>query len=134
MILENDHVNLSPDRWFRDQLPQILGADVFSRPFPHGNGYDIYRGLKARVLIVRAEDMDRVLGRAINEFVGVEYIQRRENVSSSKPQGVLYDNFVRNVRLPAKYLDRMYDMRYSRHFYSMEEIEGFRSRWLQERR
>lgn len=119
-----------PLRWFDCELEPVFGVDVFARPFPQSRGYDVFRNERARVLVVRLEDLKRVAGEAFGEFLGLDGFAIREtNVASDKDYSRAYSAFVSSVRLPAAYLDEMYGSRYTRHFYSKEEIEAFRSRW-----
>ena len=55
----------------------------------------------------------------------------RENVGSDKEYSDLYAAVVRDARVPEAALDTAYGSRFARHFYSQEEIAGFRRSWEQ---
>lgn len=119
-----------PLTWFDLELKPVFGVDVFARPFPVAQGYEIYSGPNSRLLLVRLEDLDRVAGRAFAEFLGVDVsnvVQRNE--ASDKVYADVYRRFTKLLKMPRPYLDRMYSSRYSRHFYTPAELAAFRSRW-----
>jgi len=41
----------------------------------------------------------------------------------------LYSQFKRTIRLPQRYIDRMYESTYARYFYSEQEIQDLRKKW-----
>ena len=51
------------------------------------------------------------------------------NVGSEKIYAPLYSAFKRTIRLPDSYIDMMYNAKYTRYFFTGEEIEGFREKW-----
>ncbi len=119
-----------PLTWLDTELRPALGIDVFREPFPTGRGYRIYSGTRARLLLFRLEDMDRCAGPAVEEFLGVRgFTLLPRNVASEKGYASLYRRFLDSLVLPDEYLDRMYGSRFSRHFYSEQELATFKNRW-----
>lgn len=117
-------------RWFDDELRAVFGVDVYARPFPHDVGWQVLESPRARVLLIRFEDMRRVFPEAIDALLGCGPLElRSENVSEGKRHGSVYRRMVDEGRLPDDYLDRMYSSRYARHFYTDEERAAFRARW-----
>jgi hypothetical protein len=119
-----------PLTWFDTELKQVFGVDVFAKPFPVSRGYDRYSSANARVLLLRLEDLDRVARTAFAEFLGatVEKVVQ-SNDAADKVYSAVYSRFKSLLELPSEYLDRMYCSSYSKHFYSEQELAGFRSRW-----
>jgi hypothetical protein len=119
-----------PLSWFDLELEPVFGVDVFASPFAKSRGYQIYSGARARVLLLRVEDLDTVARPALAEFFAIEVpslITRNE--AATKEYADVYRHFQEQLRLPNDFLDRIYGSRYSRHFYTDEELERFRSRW-----
>jgi hypothetical protein len=124
-----------PLTWFDLELKPVFGVDVFARPFPVSQGYEIYSGPNSRVLLVRLEDLDRVAAVAFAEFLGVDvsHVVSR-NEAADKVYADVYQRFRQLLRIPAEYLDRLYSSQYATHFYTARELARFRSYWQQEGR
>jgi hypothetical protein len=121
----------NPLTWFDDELRAVFGIDVFARPFPTERGYATYESSRARVLLVRLEDLSTVGATAFSEFFGVSAAEReRRNTAENKTYGDVYTRFQRRLVVPASYLDALYMSTYCRHFYTRRELEGFRRRWI----
>ena len=108
-------------------------SDVFAQPFPTSKGYHIYSGANADLLLLRLEDLDRCAGVAFKEFLNIDgFSIESANVSADKEYGSEYSEFTRKLTLPASYIDHMYQSRFMRHFYSADERERFRLKWLRD--
>lgn len=121
----------NPLTWFDEELRETFGVDVFDEPFPTEVGFKIYERERARVLLVRLEDLDRCASVAMQELLGPSGFEvHRRNVAHDKGYASLYRRFSEVVELPADYVDRLYDSRIARHFYTERERAAFRSRAL----
>lgn len=122
-----------PLRWFDLQVKEPLGLDVFEHPFPHDVGYQIFEHDGHRMLLLRAESSDAVKLRGVNEFLGANLTALpRVNVGDNKDYSEIYQAFKERIRLSEAYVDELLDSKYTRHFYTSEEIAGFRRKWLPE--
>lgn len=121
-----------PLRWFDDELREMLGIDVYARPFPRSRGHTTLESPRARVLILKSELPDPAKAEALATFLGLASPPpiRRANVGAEKGYREVYAAFLDAIRLPADYLDRMYHSRYARHFYDEQELRAFRQRWV----
>jgi hypothetical protein len=116
--------------WFQTHLEPFFGVDIYDTPFDKDRGYSILESKSCRLLVLRTEDLNRVLESALEEFLGVAVTKQVErNISSAKPYSAAYRAFKQGLRLPDAYIDRIYDSNYVRHFYTPDEIEAFKSRW-----
>jgi len=116
--------------WFDRELKSVFGVDVYAIPFDPAKGYEIYESEKARVLLVRLEDLRSRAPVAFGDFLGLgDFRLADTNVAEAKGYADVYRRFVASVRLPHDYIERMYDSRYARHFYSEDELDAFRLRW-----
>jgi hypothetical protein len=119
-----------PLTWFDLELKPVFGVDVFATEFPREKGFKIYESPRTKVLLLRLEDIDRCAGDAFREFMGIENLSLlKSNLGVKKLYSDLYKTFVKAINLPQHYLDRVYQSKYSRHFYSEQEIEAFRAKW-----
>ena len=126
------HEHDLPLTWFDEEIESVFGIDVYSAK-PVSSTERVYQCRKddVELLIMRMEDINSVAEDAVRRFLDVsEFRLERANVGSKKAYGRIYADFREQVNLPESYLSKMYDSKYARHFYSSEEIDSFRRRWL----
>lgn len=125
---EYDHA--VPLKWFDKEMYEMLGVDVYATPFPRDKGYLVLREGPFDVMVLRAEAPDAVKAEALQDFLGLDHLEiQRTNVSKQKWYAKAYDDFKKRLVLPKTYLDAMYNTKYTRHFYSDEEIDRICERW-----
>jgi lipopolysaccharide biosynthesis protein len=129
-FLDLNTIHGAPDAWFDTQLKPIFGIDVFSSFFSIETGYKIYReSPQAKLLVIRLEDLDRTAERAFYEFLGLKGLKiSHVNTTETKEYAEIYQAFKRRP-LPYEYIERMYNTRFARHFYSEPELDTFAKRW-----
>ncbi len=120
-----------PLLWFDMEVKQVLGIDVYAYPFPHQQGYQIIRKGKVDLLIMKLETDDQIKEQAIAEFLQKKDFQLfKANVTDNKVTGHIYRDFLKQARIPSWYVEALYRSKYMRHFYTEQEIDRFRARWL----
>ncbi|MGB0581851.1 MAG: putative capsular polysaccharide synthesis family protein [Limisphaerales bacterium] len=125
-----DHI----DQWFDYEVKDVFGSDLYARPYDFNRGYARFQTDLADVLVLRFEDMFQHLDEALGEFLGfpsaeVKASQQTRNKTDAKPAGEAFAEYLRTLVLPREFLDTRYDSKYSRHFYTPEELEKFKTRW-----
>jgi hypothetical protein len=116
-----------PLNYFNDEIKYVLGVDVFESAFPRDKGYMVYRDNKVDLVLIRLEDLDRCASKAFKDFLDIDdFTLVQTNMASKKVYAPLYKEFKRKIHFPEDYVNRMYESKYARHFYSDEEIDGFR--------
>jgi len=131
-VFLNSFNHAGMDAWFDDQLKSIFNIDVYSQTFPAERGYQTYHSgsQNASLLLMRTEDMNRVAPFAMREYLGLrQFILKTENVGEHNPYGELYNEFRREVALPRNYVEDIYNLRISRHFYLDHELAFWETRW-----
>ncbi len=119
-----------PLHWFDLNLKPVFGIDVFDEAFPKTQGYAIYQGEQADLLVLRTEDLNRCGSEALGEFLGSERLPMVDaNLSQEKGYSEAYGAFKKTIALPPSYLDRIYSSRLVQHFYTPEEVDQFRRDW-----
>lgn len=119
-----------PLTWFDDEFAAALDIDVYAKPFPREEGALQLRRGPFEVLILKVELPDAQKANAIADFLSLEpFPLVRENVGAAKKYGNMYQQFKETVTLPQAYLDRMAQAKYTRHFYTDEEIDAMVARW-----
>ena len=122
-----------PLTWLDEEIRDVFGVDLYERPFAPSKGYEIYEGDGVEILLVRVDDLSRVASTAFGEFFGREGIElRNANVGVNKRYSELYKRVDMGIVVPRDLVDVAYSSRYSTHFWSEEEIDGFRKRWLRQ--
>ncbi|MBN1687661.1 MAG: hypothetical protein JW893_01025 [Candidatus Omnitrophica bacterium] len=119
-----------PFDWFRTQLNDKFSVDVFSVPFDPSQGFQIYEGPLAKVLLIRYEDLWEKGKVALKAFLNMEedFKWIPANLSSEKWYHDVYEYFKQQAILPGDFLKRLYDHPWTRHFYTEQEITLFKSR------
>jgi len=116
--------------WFDRELNSVLGVDVFASQFPRSKAYKIYKGKLADVLLLKTECLDECSQNAFKEFLNIEKFNLSSiNKASEKEYSNLYREFKDSIVFPDNYMDRMYNSKYSQHFYSQVEINTFKAKW-----
>lgn len=122
--------------WFDSEISAVLGIDIARPPLPPGLARRLFAHGRTQVLIYRVEDMaehsagyavlradvEAVCGRAFPGFP-------LQNVTGSRRSGEFYRSFLSRLRMPGRLIDQIYAEPVVRHFYTAEEIAGFRRRW-----
>lgn len=126
----NRFSHAAPTTWIQSQLTPVFGIDPFTTPFPHSAGFQILEGERARVLIIRSEDLSACFETALQSFLGLKIrALPKANVSENKWYAPLAAEFSQSFEMPQHYLDEMYGSAYARHFYTPEELARFESRY-----
>lgn len=116
--------------WHEEQLKPVFDIDVYGVPFPHHQGYQIYKNKKTSLLLVRLENLNIVANDAFRDFLGVPNVQlKRKNSAEDKKYGNSYAKF-RDLRFPIEYINQFYCNKFSRHFYDTTELDVFKKKWL----
>lgn len=119
-----------PLTWFDMEIKPMFGIDVFAEPFPREKGYHVYHGDFADLLLIKLEKLNDVAGEAFSTFLDLPAFRLvRTNVAEDKWYAPAYDAFKEWLELPDAYLDEQYNSAYSRHFYTLSEIDTFRRKW-----
>ena len=119
-----------PLKWFGMEMKPMFDIDVFASEFPKERGYKIYLGSKANLLLLKLESLYDCAQDAFEEFLGLqEFNLVRANEASGKWYADLYQEFKRKVTFEQSFVNRLYETRYMKHFYTVEEIETFRQKW-----
>lgn len=130
-LLENDTGHADPTRWFTLELQATFGIDVFARPFDRERGFSIERGGLASCLVLRVEELNRVLTHALASFLEIDELRVRPklaNVGAGKWYSDVLTQVKSEFRLPRDILERLYATRYAQHFYGAE-IPALMEKW-----
>lgn len=117
--------------WFDDEFNNVLGIDIYQKPFPHAERFVRIDSPPYEALIMRVDLDDERKVKCIEELLGIKNLPwASTNSSDDTVYGDVYREFKKAVRLPREYIDTMLDSKFSRHFFSPAEIAGFREKWM----
>jgi len=129
-VFVSKYVHGRPLVWFDAELKTTLGLDVYQHAFSQEQGFATISQGNVELLLLKCELDDSIKQQAIAEFLGLDDFQMiRSNVSSRRSHGGAYAEFKQRIRIPESLLDRMYESKYARFFYSDAERARFRARW-----
>lgn len=120
-----------PDKWFSKELCRTFDFNIYDLKFDHSLGYSTYKVGKHNLLIVRLEDANRVLPKAIEEFLGISGVAmpHRNKLSSRAYVGYKYKK-LKTFKFSENFLDKVYNLEYVKHFYTENEIKKFKNSWM----
>ena len=120
----------TPLVFFDRELKSVFGVDVFASEFPKSEGFKIYKSEKADALVIRLENLNHCFKEAFKKFLNINnFTLENTNIGKAKVYASIYKKFKETIHLPDNYLDKFYNSKYMRHFYTEMEIEGFREKW-----
>jgi hypothetical protein len=116
--------------WFDEELRPVTSMHVYDHPFPATGHLRLESG-PLDLLILKSELPNETKRLALSAFLGTPLPFFGEaNRTAEKSHGEAYEQFRRSLRLPPEFVERMLDSRYCRHFYSAEEREALRLKYL----
>lgn len=122
---------LSRRTWFENEFYASLGVDIYDQPFPQDAGYTHFANGKGEILLMKVELDNATKETVIADFLGVpEFKLAQANVGANKVYAETYRQFKADIVLPESYIDDVLSSRYAQHFYSPEERNAIRKKWL----
>jgi hypothetical protein len=121
-----------PAHWIEREVNGVLGINVYATPFPRQKGYAIYHSRRADLLMFRLRDLNHCAARAFQEFLGLDtFTLVNANVGEKKAYADVYRAFKAQIAFPEAFLDRTYNSKFVKYFYSEAEREELRKKWGQ---
>ncbi|MBD3289158.1 hypothetical protein GF337_10165 [candidate division KSB1 bacterium] len=128
------HDHEKPLWWFDKELKQTFGVDVYSTPFPKNHGYKVYNCKRAKVLLIRLENLDQCKKKAFREFLNIDNFELfNVNLAEQKGYSEIYHKFKSSICFPKSYIDKFYKSKLVKHFYTQKEIRDFELKWKTEK-
>jgi hypothetical protein len=117
--------------WFERELHRNMGFDIFAHRFDPERGWQVYQHNRLSVLVMKIELDDADKNIVLNTFLGIKNLQLQvKNTSEEQSYSSLYRAFRKEFSLQPERLDTIYTGRYARHFYTLQEIERFKQKWM----
>jgi hypothetical protein len=117
--------------WFDKEFKPVLGVDVYEHEFPHDKGHTRIRTDRYDILVMRSDLEDASKKKCVEDFLCIDGLTLApKNIGSQKPYAATYRKFLDALELPEAYVNEMLDSKYTRHFFSPDEIATLRAKWL----
>ena len=127
---EHFYWHLMPD-WMDHDLRPALGWDWRSLPFPHDRGHATAVHGPWKILVLRSDVPDAQKAPVLAEFTGASGIEvRRDNTATDRAVPGLLAAAGRAARLRPERINELLDGEFARHFWSADQLQAMRSRWL----
>lgn len=127
----NEYPHDVPLTWFDNEIKQELCINVYQYPFPKEKGYLYIKKKNYRLLIIKLEVNDTTKIKALSEFLGIDHIKLHvTNIAKDKHYANIYQKFKNKITLPREYVDKMCNSKFTKHFYTDEEINQIRLKWI----
>jgi len=119
------------ERWFDRELSGLFGFDFFAGPFDREAGFQIREEGRVKLLSGKLELLSNNGGPFLGRFLGLPHSLEipRRRAREATGEASLYEQVRKSLKLPAAFLDEVYQSRVCRHFYTPAEIDGFRKIW-----
>lgn len=117
--------------WFEEELRPALDIDVYADPFDRDAGFRIFERENVQLLVLRLDLSDEDKSAIVSDFLELDgfELQRSGHVAANKAYDTMYQGFKSEAVLPAALLSQFLQSRYTRHFFSSDEIERFHALW-----
>ena len=122
-----------PINWFDGEFKATTGVDIYQIPFDKVQGYNCIRQGNLHILVMKSEISDGVKVSALARFLGdgnrpLEIL--KSNDSADKDYSAVYRQILNRIRFNEDFLEEIYSSKYSQHFYTTEELRGFKEKWM----
>ncbi len=125
---ENHNYTLN---WFDNEFFKYTNVDIFSLPFNTAKDYAIYKLPQFDLLIIKMEKLNKAGCQALNEFVNMDIDTLTiENTSEQRVSNEIASEFKKYYKEEKIELNRVYNSKLVKHFYSPNELNKFKNKWL----
>lgn len=118
-----------PLKWFDNEIKIFFNLDVFRYEFNYDAGYTILQNNNCRLLILRTDKLSDICQEALGKFLKTKVKYQPYNEGSGKWYGDYYKKFKKQVKLPNWYLNKIYNSKLAKHFFTEEEVRKMKARW-----
>ena len=119
-----------PLTWLDEEIKKVFGIDPFLENFPLEKGYYIMSKNNFELMIIKLENLNSCYITAFKEFLEISIPKlNNQNIASKKKYATAYEKFKKSIVIPNSYIEKMYDSKFMKHFYSLEEIDLLTQKW-----
>lgn len=120
----------NPIRWFKEQIEEPFGIDVFQYPFDVNKGYTIIYKDNISIFLYRLDYLNN-LEKEIGDFIGYEDFKIiKDNQSENKAYALAYQEYLKELEIDSEFFESLISSKEMYHFFSESERENYRKKWL----
>ena len=120
---------LPEEKWFKSELLEVFGVDVFKQKFDVAKGYFNLKDGNVVFALIRLEDLNDKFADMMLEMFGKQGVKLvRENDSSDKFYDAHYKEEMNELRIDSSTFDRIIGQRFVTHFYS-DKLNQLSKKW-----
>ncbi|MEY8214076.1 MAG: putative capsular polysaccharide synthesis family protein [Colwellia sp.] len=119
----------APIDWFDLELKRVMGVDIYQHDFDKSLGFLQFEYDKYKVLVIQMEKLSKLSGEIANFVTLPSFQVSSTNRSDKKVYAEVYRQFKKEISFPRSYLDKMYDTKAVKYFYTNEMISEFYEKW-----
>ncbi|WP_274364314.1 putative capsular polysaccharide synthesis family protein [Paenibacillus thermotolerans] len=113
-----------PLTWFDKELKAVFGYDVYNSNFDKEKGYIISKADNVEILVFKMEKIKEIGIEALNKFMNLKIsVLVNRNEANEKQYHDLYKDFKSKIIFEKDFVDKIYNSKFTKHFYSDKEIE-----------
>jgi hypothetical protein len=116
-----------PISWFDREYRDELGIDMFEFTFDKERRYAYYPSINT--LLFRVDCPDATKTDVLSRVLGVKIELLTKNVAKNKAYREVYRGVRDHASFSSDLLDRLYDSRFAKHFWTKEELGKLRDTW-----
>lgn len=131
MFLNEVGYDYGGPEFFEKQLKGYFDIDVYEYPFDKEAGYTIIHKGNVNVMIYQMERMNDLEKQFADFYAyGDEFALLKHNDADRKWYHDSYKKAQKEIKFDREYFLECYEGKYMRHFYSDEDIERFKQKWI----
>jgi hypothetical protein len=114
--------------WFDKEIKNVFSIDIFSTPFDKEKGYQVIQKGKYKLFIYRLDHLNN-LEEELRMFIGNEDFKIETTGETLVNES--YSQLKKEKRFTLNEFDKVMSSRYLNHFYTEEEIQLLKEKWVQ---
>lgn len=119
--------------FFNQEIKEVWDVDVYKYKFPKDIGYQIYENKYTEILLLKFEKLNECINKAMTDFLNINSFNlHKRHGSKKKKYGDIYIDFIESTHWDKSFIDKYYSSDYVTHFYTDEELNSFRKKWIGE--
>ena len=126
--------HLLPLYWFESEFKQNLGISVYDYEFNKDKGFICFENENYEIMIVQTERLDSLSSEIGSFFKShdpdfLSSTHAKENIGNNKWYASYYKRLKKIAYYDESFLNLVYESKYSKHFFSHDQIREFRRQW-----
>lgn len=119
----------APIDWFDLELKKVMNVDIYQHELDKNLGFVRFKEGRYDVLVLQMEKLSKLNDEIADFVILPSFKMASTNRSDKKVYADVYRQFKDEICLPQTYLDKMYNTKVVKYFYTDEQILEFYNKW-----